>query len=397
MRILLAPNSFKNSLLSVEVTIILSQEFSFIENVEIVKSPLSDGGDGFLEVIKFNNEKEIIEKKVAVVFAEQIFDVPLLYKISTKEIFIESAEVVGLKKITSEKRNPLTINTLALGNIISDLVKQDVADFPEVNKIVIGVGGTATIDLGLGALSALGVRFLGVDGNELLPIPQNFCSIREIDSSNSFIPLVKLTIKQSLNHSITQSIKPPEISCIVDVETKLLGEKNAVEMFGYQKGASKNEIEFIKKGLENVLSILKKDGFQFNELDLNGAGGGLAAGLNLFLGASIISAEDFIKNNILKFSNSCRFDYVITSEGKLDIQSFEGKATGEVIRMFHPVVKKIFVICGLAENDVIRKLPQNVDVIELKNYFSSIEESIDKTSEGLRMAAKEIIRKITFN
>lgn len=382
MKILLAPNSFKNSLSSVEIVQILSDELSKIDEIKIIKAPLSDGGDGFLEVIKFYKSKDCIEKKFETEFANEKIIVPVLVNKTSREIFLESAEIIGLKKTPQNKRNPLTLNSFAVGDIISKILISQDDDFNGIKKIIIGVGGTATIDFGLGTLNALGFKFFDIDDNEINPIPVNFSIIKRIKKI------------QSSNQSINQSINLPRIYCVVDVDTKLLGEINAIEMYGYQKGANKNDIELIKKGIKNILNILKNEGYVFNELELNGAGGGLAAGLKIFLDAEIIYAKNFITSEFLQEIESEGIDYVITAEGKFDIQSFEGKVTGEIIKKFHERVKKIFLICGCAEKESLNLLPNNVEVIQLTNFFNSVVDSLKNSDLGLKIAVKKMLQQL---
>lgn len=383
MKILVAPNSFKNSLSSVQITNLLSSGLAKLKNAEIIESPISDGGDGFLEVIKFHKKHNFIEREFQTEFAGEKIAVPAVIDILNKELFLESADIIGLKKILESKKNPLRLNSFALGNIILKILQSNEQVFNNLNKITIGVGGTATIDFGLGALNALGIKFYDLYNNEIIPVPENFLSIYKIIKTQSFNP------------PILQSFNLPKITCVVDVDTKLLGEKNAIEIYGYQKGATNDDIEVIKKGIENILTKLKKYGYDFNELELNGAGGGLASGLNIFLGAKIIPAKEYIRAEFLKFANSEIPDYVITSEGNFDYQSFEGKATGEIIKNYSSKAKKIFVICGLAEDKIDKKLPDNIEIIQLRNYFNSVDESITNASLGIKIASEKILNQLS--
>ncbi len=135
MKILIAPNSFKESLSSVKIAEIISKELSNNKNFQLTTLPLSDGGDGFLEVVKFIYKSQITEHNFPIEFAGEKFSAPVLINNSTKEIFIESAEVIGLKKLPQQKRNPLTLNTFPLGKLINDLVINKYSDsIPEFEK-----------------------------------------------------------------------------------------------------------------------------------------------------------------------------------------------------------------------------------------------------------------------
>lgn len=387
MKILIAPNSFKESLSSVQISKILAEELGKEKNFQSILLPLSDGGDGFLEVLEFIYGNELIKQEFPVEFSGEEFSAPVLFNISGKEVFIESAEVIGLKKLPQQKRNPLLINTFPLGKLILDLLNLKNSDsVPFFEKIIIGVGGTSTIDFGIGAVNALGVKFLDIHGNEVEPIPENFLSISDIlfplSSNHSAI--------QPFNHSIIKSFNSSILTCIVDVQTPLLVENSAVDLYGPQKGASKHDLEIIKKGIENIVELLIKKNFITDSTYINGAGGGLASGLKIFFDAEIVSASNFIFEKILAEKELSDIDFLITGEGRFDIQSFEGKATGELIKKFANKVKKIFLVCGKIENDVKNLLPENVQCFQLINLFKDEKESLLKSEFGLKIITKQI-------
>lgn len=395
MKILIAPNSFKESLSSVKIAEIISKELSNEKNFQLTTLPLSDGGDGFLEVVKFIYKNEIVEHNFPIEFAGEKFNAPVLVNKSGKEIFIESAEVIGLKKLPQRKRNPLALNTFPLGKLINDLANNKYSDsIPVFEKIILGVGGTSTIDFGLGAVNALGIKFLDNKGKEVEPIPANFSLISEIIFPSSFShPTI-----QSSNHSIIppiihSNIQPSiysSLQCVVDVQTPLLGDNSAVDLYGLQKGASKSELALIKKGIEHIVELIIKKNLISESEYINGAGGGLASGLKIFFDAEIISANDFIFSNLFRDTSFDEFDFLITGEGKFDIQSFEGKATGEIIRKFSDKVKRIFLVCGRIEHDVKKLIPGNVDCFELLDLYQDEEESKQKVAIGLKIISGKI-------
>ena len=276
-----------------------------------------------------------------------------------------------MKKISSDNLNPLKINSASLGI----LIKKVIEDFPnEVKEIIIGIGGTATIDFGLGALNKLGFEFINENNQPINPIPENFNLIKGfIQSDYLKIPLIKF---------------------VVDVNTKLLGQNNAIEIYGFQKGADREKINFIESGIKKVIELLQAKGFSFNEFELNGAGGGIAAGFNIFLSSEIIKAKDFIIKELMRKISLTESDYIITGEGKFDIQSFEGKITGEIIKAFNQTVKRIFIICGLVEKNIITKLPPNVEVIQISEFFNSLDDSIRNSSLGIKKSIPKIIKQI---
>jgi len=367
MNILVAPNSFKECADSVEISELMNENLSKNNSIKTKLRPLSDGGDGFLSVIK--NIFNVIEINITV---KDEYHHTKNYKILIDEknetAYLESASVIGLKCIEAKNRKPLLLNSELIGKIISQVaigVKQSKL---KIKILVIGIGGTATIDFGIGACSQLGLSLFDENKNQITPTPQNF-------NTASSIKFIKPDL-------------PFHIKCIVDVDTDLIGEPGAIEIYGKQKGASDDDLKIIKNGIKNIINLISADNKLNVPNKLNGAGGGLAAGLNIFLDAKIIRAEDFIKNNILKGIKVNEIDAVITGEGRFDIQSFEGKGAGIILKLFAERNIPIFLINGSTNLPPDINLPENALVINLIDYFKSNEESIKHYRAGIAKAAQ---------
>jgi glycerate kinase len=174
----------------------------------------------------------------------------------------------------------------------------------------------------------------------------------------------------------------------VDVDTDLIAEPGAIEIYGKQKGASDDDLKIIKSGIKNIINLISADNKLIVPQKLNGAGGGLAAGLNIFLGAEIIPAEDFIKNDILKDIILNEIDAVITGEGSFDYQSFEGKGARIILKLFAEKNIPIILINGSTNLPPKIKLPENVFTINLIDLFESKEESIKNYQAGIAQATQ---------
>ncbi len=369
--ILISPNSFKESSNSVKIANYFNKFLPGSFN-KIIK-PISDGGDGFLDVCRFYYGGKLIEYEISTPYSEEGFKCEVLYNPEKKKIFIESASVLGLKIISADKRDPMNLSSIGLGELLV-LVKNDVERKElEVSEIVIGVGGTSTIDMGIGTCSQLGLKLFGSANNIVKPIPKNFIKVKSIISDVHNLPF--------------------SIDCIVDVNTQLLGMNGAIHIYGPQKGINLTDIELIKKGLYNFVNILKNNKLFNSYKVLNGAGGGLACGLEIFLKAKLIQAKDFITWNISD-TNQDEIDYIITGEGAFDLQSFEGKGASVIIDKFRNTAKQIFLVCGKVDVSIIPRLPQNLKVIELSEFFNSKEESVKNIKEGIKLASIEIIKHI---
>lgn len=375
MKILIAPNSFKESLSSVQIAKVLSEEFNKLK-CEIIILPMSDGGDGFIDVIDFIESGDCRSYSFQNEFAGLTLKNRILINETSKELFIESASVIGLQKLPLSFRKPMQLNSYALGKLIKKIIEaKNKFQLAEFSKIIIGVGGTATIDFGLGTAEALGVIFLDKNGRRIKPIPEQFFQIDDFilpDLSDEFF-------------------KQLHIKCVADVETPLLGFNSAIDLYGPQKGASSGELKKVKKGIEHIVDIMLKKNLVYDIVELNGAGGGIASGLKIFFNAEIITANKFITENLFSRFDLTEIDYLITGEGKFDVQSFEGKATVELIKNFSDKIKKIFLISGKVEENVKSLLPKNVIYFQLLDIFRNKREAIEKANEALKVIAQKII------
>jgi glycerate kinase len=373
MNILIAPNSFKECADSVEISELLNKHLSKNNSIKTLLRPLSDGGDGFLSVIK--KLFDTVEYEIPIT---DKFDQTKYYLILIDEnneiAYIESASVIGLKSIEEKNRRPLQLNTSVIGKIIQQLSVEVNQSKLKIKNLIIGIGGTATIDFGIGACSQLGLSLFDKNCITLSPNPQNFSSV-------SSIRFVKPDL-------------PFNIKCIVDVDTELIGEPGAIEIYGKQKGASDQELKKIKSGIKNILNVISADKKFDIPKHLNGAGGGLAAGLNIFLHADLIKAEEFIKDFILRDLKLEEIDSVITGEGSFDFQSFEGKGAGIILKLFGKRNIPIFLINGSTNLPADINLSKNVLVINLIDFFGSKKESIINYCIGIEKAAQILLDKL---
>jgi glycerate kinase len=374
MNILVAPNSFKECANSIEISEIINSLLETKTLHKVILKPLSDGGDGFLQVIKSLYRVTPIVYNIYDSNNDLYRDFYVFLDKSNKNVFIESAELFGLKVINDSNRKPLKLNTAVLGDILINLVKDVEANKYEIEKVLIGIGGTATIDFGIGACSRLRIQLLDNQGKLLYPIPENFSAVKRIKFKKLKLPF--------------------KIKCIVDVETELIGEPGAIEVYGKQKGATENDLKIINDGINNILHLISVDQNSIIPDKLNGAGGGLAAGLNIFLDSEIIPAEDFIKNIIFNDLNLNEIDAVITGEGCFDYQSFEGKGSGVILKLFQDKPVSMFLINGSTNLPHEIHLPENVYIINLTELFGSKEESIKNYRAGIAKAAHIIINKL---
>ncbi len=371
MNILICPNSFKECADSVTIADIISEQLRNSSNHRLFVRPLTDGGDGFLKVCEklFDiNRVNLINIKN---YIDNLDNNNLIYSHSGNRVFLESAELFGLRVIPINDRDPMRLNSAPLGKTIVNLCKLVSNKILEVDSVWIGVGGTATIDAGFGACSQLGLNFYDLHNDLLDAIPSNFERVTKLKFNKVTLPF--------------------KIKFIVDVDTELIGDPGAIEIYGEQKGANEKDLINIKDGIKSILSLIQRDlGIQIPK-KLNGAGGGLATGFSLLYDADIIPARKFIEDEILKDINLDDIDLVISGEGNFDLQSFEGKGSGVILDLFKDRKTKIILINGTTELPDNFIQSNNLTIINISEFFNSTEESIKNAKIGISKAA-EIIK-----
>jgi|GEM_PF-266867 len=371
VRILISPNSYKGVASSVEAADYFEKYLSKAKDVELIKKPVTDGGDGFLDVCKINFGLQIFKIDIPAPFVDETIKCRLGYDEKSETIYIESADILGMKIIPPQKRRPVNLNSYGLGILLMILNKKNLENELKINRVVIGIGGTGTNDLGLGAASAFGIRILDKNGNALNPFPATFNLVEDIR-----VPKIQLSFK---------------LITVTDVVNPLTGRHGATRMFGKQKGSSDEEIELIEKGFARIIKILKRKNYIKRSMRLNGSGGGLAAGLKIFFGASQITASSFVLNylGLKKYKNN--IDYVISGEGFFDEQSLMKKAAGVIIDFYVNSSVKIFLCCGIIDAAVLKKAGAGIIPIEFISFWKTKEKSLSLFEESIIKSSKKIL------
>jgi glycerate kinase len=366
-KILLALNSYKECCNAVDSCRLYADEFAGL-GIETVQAPVTDGGDGFLDVCSRYSELEIREYFVTAPYSMEKRLCKIGYDRHNKIIYIETAEVIGLKLIPLSERNPLYASTRPLGELLEALNGDIAAGKLNADEIIVGIGGTGTSDLGLGMMAELGLRLYDINGKILDAVPANYLNVNKIEYS------------------------PKPFKCnikvVVDVENPLLGTKGSNYMFAAQKGAGKEEIETLEKGFIHILGKLSTIN-NINVDNLNGAGGGLAAAFSIFFNAEEITANSFISDKLSRYVKVEKFEYILTGEGSFDKQSLLNKGAYLIIKIFGSAAK-IFLCCGKIEPEAVSHLPGNVVPVELGKYFKNRQESIKNFNLSVKFACKEI-------
>jgi len=303
MKFIFAPDSFKGTLTSKEVSQILECAAKKVLNSpQCVSIEMADGGEGTIDAIA----SMIRCKKIDVNVANPLGDiVHAKYLIDEKGgAIIEMAQASGLTLLAENKRNPLETSTYGTGQIILDAVKKG------CKTITIAIGGSATNDCGMGCMRALGVKFFDKGGNLLQGVGRDLQKVEKIDTSGLISDLSNVNFK-----------------ILSDVNNPLCGENGATKVFAKQKGATENMICQLENGMQRYKRCLMETfGKDPDKLVGSGAAGGLATALMLFLNGKIQSGARAILE-LSRFDKLiCDVDCVITGEGRLDGQSCQGKA-----------------------------------------------------------------------
>lgn len=369
IKIVIAPDKFKGSLTGFEFCDAIEHGIKkHVPDAEIEKLPLADGGDGTVEVLKYYLDGQIISLEVNDPLGRKV-KATYLYSKAKKTAFIEMAEASGICLLTKKEANPLKTSTYGTGQLIENALNKG------VEHIILGIGGSATNDAGIGMARALGYRFFDKDKKELLGIGENLQKIENIDISDV--------------HPQIRNVKF-EVAC--DVDNPLYGLNGAAYVYSPQKGATPKMVTELDNGLM-VFNEVVKSQFQLDLQNIKGAGaaGGLGAGCILFLGAKLNSGIELIKK-VADFDKKIKnADWVITGEGKLDAQTFSGKVIRGVLDSIEN--QKLALFCGVIDLSEEERKNVKVDYIsETSVYAKNIDDSIRNAGKYLEKATEEYAR-----
>ena len=347
MKIIIAPDSFKESLPANQVAEAIKRGFKkALPDLECVLLPVGDGGEGTVAAIKNSLSLEEHTSQVTGPFGDEV-QMPYFQK--GQLALFEVADLVGLAKIPYEKRNPLEIQTKGIGQLILHLIEQGIKD------IYVGVGGTASNDGGIGIAAGLGYQFYDENGIELEACGQSLFEISHISKDKA--------------SSVPADVR---IKILADVSNPLCGPHGATYTFGKQKGLDPSKFKEVDAAIKDFYS---KVGPKILKLDGAGAGGGIAAGLCAFAGAEIVSG--ILINFDQKVTDA---DLVIVGEGRLDSQSLAGKAPIGVAKRT-PNGVPVLAICGSLSEDLPPLPFENIVAA-----FSILEKS-EPLADSLKKAA----------
>ncbi|PMH43842.1 glycerate kinase [Vibrio sp. 10N.286.49.B3] len=350
MKIVIAPDSYKESLTAMEVAIAIENGFKqVIPNAEYIKLPMADGGEGTVQSLVDATEGSIVSAVVTAPLGNQVEG---FYGVmgNGKTAIIEMAAASGLHLVAPELRNPLKTSTYGTGELIKAVLDKG------VEHIIIGIGGSATNDAGLGMAQALGIKMLDSNGQELGFGGGELSKLVSIDVSGIDPRLAATKL---------------EIAC--DVDNPLCGPQGASAVFGPQKGATPEMVAELDANLAHYADLMKTL-FDCDVKDMPGAGaaGGLGAALVGLLGATLRPGIDIVMDAVNLSDIVKDADLVITGEGRIDSQTIHGKTPVGVARTAKRFNLPVVGIAGC--------LSMDCDVVHLHGIdavFSVVPRSVD--------------------
>jgi glycerate kinase len=321
MRILVAPDKFKGSLSASVVAETIARGLRAVwPEADVTCAPIADGGEGFAEALCQALGGEWIRLPVQDPIGREV-EGRFAWVETEKLAILEMSEASGLWRLKKEELAPLRANTFGTGQLMRAAIERG------AERILVGLGGSATTDGGLGMAAALGYAPYTCDGEPIAPIPANFLALTRI--------------------GVLNAIEMPRIIAACDVQNPLLGPRGTAHVFSPQKGADTETVKTLEMSLENLADVVALDlECDFRDTPGAGAAGGIGFGLLSFCGAEMRSGFDLVAEVLHLEERIAESDLVITGEGRLDAQSLEGKGPVGVAQLARKHKKPVLAMAG---------------------------------------------------
>ncbi|TYS18463.1 glycerate kinase [Rossellomorea vietnamensis] len=368
-KVVIAPDSFKESLTALEAANAIEEGLKeVLPNVEFVKVPMADGGEGTVQSLVEATGGKIEHATVTGPLGDKVMAFYGLLGDGQTAV-IEMAAASGLELVPITKRDPMTATTFGTGELISIALDKG------VERIIIGIGGSATNDGGAGMFQALGGRLLDGDGVDIPFGGAALANLRRIDLTN---------LDQRLHHV--------EVDVACDVDNPLTGPKGASAIYGPQKGATKEQIELLDAHLVHYANVINRDvGKDIQFIPGAGAAGGLGAGLLAFLSASLKRGGDLVIEATKLAEAVQDADLVITGEGGINHQTIYGKTPICVAKTAKQYNVPVIALAGSLTNDYTNVYDHGIDAIfSIVPGVMTLEEALQSGYENLKNTARNL-------
>ena len=377
MKIVIAPDSFKESLTSMEVANELETGLRRVwPDAVCIKIPMADGGEGTVQSLVDATGGDIVTCEVQAPLGNIITACYGLLG-GGKVAVIEMAEASGLPLVARDKRNPLLASTYGTGQVIADALKRG------VREIIIGLGGSATNDGGAGMAQALGVRFYTADG-ALISEPLGgggLASIARIDLAN-----------------VNPALKRLKVNVACDVTNPLTGPKGASHVYGPQKGATPAMVEELDRNLKHFAELIRRDvGADVEDKPGAGAAGGMGAALIAFAGGTLKRGIELVVEATKLEDHMAGADLALTGEGRVDFQTAFGKTPSGVAAAARKFGVPVVAIGGGLSEDARGVFEHGIDGLAAATVNPmDLETAIRKSRQNLQDAAERVARLIVI-
>ena len=374
MKIIIAPDSYKESLTAMEVATAIEAGFrQVLPEAEYHKLPMADGGEGTVQSLVDATGGAIISQRVTGPMGEQVDSFYGLMG-DGKTAVIEMAAASGLHLVEPEQRNPLLTTTFGTGELIRAALDQG------VEHIIVGIGGSATNDGGIGMAQALGIRMLDAAGEELGFGGGELSRLAAIDTRELDPRLAKIRL---------------EVAC--DVDNPLCGPKGASQVFGPQKGATPEMVEQLDANLGHYAEIIRSQlGRDVKDMAGAGAAGGLGAALLGLLDAGLRPGIEIVMDAVNLTEIVADADLVITGEGRIDSQTIHGKTPIGVARTAKKFHTPVIGIAGCLSSDCDVVYAHGIDaVFSVVPRAMTLPEALDEAAFNVQMTARNVAAMLT--
>jgi len=367
MKIIIAPDSFKEALSSREVAEAIAEGVRLADpSVETCIFPLGDGGEGTSEVLGYhlNAEKHFVKVEDPLGREVSAF---YYYAKANHTAIIEMAEASGLHLVATTERDSLKASSFGTGQLIRDALSKG------AERIILAIGGSATTDAGMGMMSALGFQFYDEKNNLLKGSGAELLQLHHFDESKNILP---------------EKLK---VDVICDVDNPLFGEEGAAFVYARQKGAADNEVDLLDQALKNFSNVVKQQkDVNVSSVPGGGAAGGMGAGSMIFLNASLHRGIDLMLETTKFDEQLTGASLIITGEGKMDKQTIFGKLIHGVTEHAKRYSVPVVALCGSLDI-----APEDMKKMYLRAAFS-IQSKPVSLEEALKNTRKELIN-LSFN
>ena len=324
MRIVVAPNAFKGSMNAVQAAEAMKKGIlAVFPQCDVTCVPVADGGDGLTEVMLAGLSGTRVEAMVSGPRMEPL-SAPFCMVPSRKLAVVEMAKASGLALLPKARHDPTRTTTYGTGELIRAAMDNG------ATRIIVGIGGSATCDGGIGMAAALGYRFLDETGAPVEPVGGSLGAIASIDRRN-----------------VDPRLDGMSVSVACDVTNPLTGDDGASVVYSPQKGATPEQVIRLDDGLANLARVIRMDlGIAIADMPGAGAAGGLGGGLHAFVGAELKPGIDLVIDVVRLQDAIAGAGLVLTAEGRIDAQTRFNKAPAGVARTAKAAGVPCIAICG---------------------------------------------------